>query len=206
VCWYRVCQKLLALCSSDTSYRAASLNDVIIKAVTLCIHEYVVWMVDSFISYLNCMWTSLSVLQATWNKSVEMSELLEVFRYVRGSRTLLVKYPLSFVMTHHIWCPETESSLHSKVYLVCMTYSYRAVLLFRTDGGWLSWDYLLLFYVSGSRHLIWVSSVTSTLSSTVEGRDDCCFTVQHKFSFTVINFVFRVKYIRISNMPPSFLL
>jgi hypothetical protein len=52
---------------------------------------------------------------------------------------------------------------------------------------------LLLFYMSGSQHLIWVSSVTSALSSTVEGYDDCCFKVQSNFPFKGINFMFQVK-------------
>jgi hypothetical protein len=51
---------------------------------------------------------------------------------------------------------------------------------------------LLLLYMSGSQHLIWVS-VNSTLSSTVEGHDDCCFKVQSNFPFKVINFIFQVK-------------
>jgi len=80
-------------------YRAASLNGVITEAVTLCTHKYVVWLeVDSFYRYVNCIWSSLFVLLATWNKSIEVSELLEAFCCVWGSHTLLVKYPLSFGM------------------------------------------------------------------------------------------------------------
>ena len=51
---------------------------------------------------------------------------------------------------------------------------------------------LLLFHISGSQHLMWVSSVTSALSSTVEGHDDCCFKVHSNFPFKGMNFTFQV--------------
>jgi hypothetical protein len=52
---------------------------------------------------------------------------------------------------------------------------------------------LLLFYMSGSQHLMWLSSVTSALSSTVDGRDNWCFNLQSNFPSKGINFIFQVK-------------
>jgi hypothetical protein len=52
---------------------------------------------------------------------------------------------------------------------------------------------LLLFYKCGIHDLIWVSSVTSALSSTVEGHDDCCFKLHSNFPFKGVNFTFQVK-------------
>jgi hypothetical protein len=52
---------------------------------------------------------------------------------------------------------------------------------------------LLLFYMGVRQHLMWVLSVTSALSSTVEGHDDCSCKVQNNFPFKGINFIFQVK-------------